>query len=233
MKRLLKKILERSGLVRASADPLKVEEFQRRSAKEVFTLIHDRNYWNSAESVSGTGSEVGHVAALIEELPELFRTFAITSMLDVPCGDLNWMKEVDLRGVRYIGGDIVEALVVANNERFKQRPELEFRVLDLLSDPLPTCDLVLVRDCLVHLSYADIHRALANIKASGARYLLTTTFPGLAANRDIVTGDWRPIDLEQSPFLLPPPVSMIDERCQEADGRYSDKAMGLWDLRAL
>jgi hypothetical protein len=216
-----------------TAKPLSTDGFRALRAKDVFTLIHERNYWSSAESVSGTGSELRHTAALIAALPGLFRAHGITSLLDLPCGDLNWMKKVDLRGVRYVGGDIVEALITADRDRFRQRPELEFRVLDLLSDPLPTCDLVMVRDCLVHLSYADIHRALANIKASGARYLLTTTFPGLAANRDIITGDWRPINLEQAPFRLPPPALMIDERCQEADGRYSDKALGLWDLRAL
>jgi hypothetical protein len=140
------------------------------------------------------------------------------------------MKEVDLRGVRYIGGDIVEALIAADRERFQQRPELEFRVLDLLSDPLPTCDLVLVRDCLVHLSFADVHRALANIKASGARYFLSTTFQRLESNRDITTGDWRPINLERAPFDLPPPLALIDEQCQEAGGRYGDKALGLWEV---
>jgi SAM-dependent methyltransferase len=233
MKRLLKKILEMAGLARSAAGPLKVEEFQQRSAKEVFTLIHDRNYWNSAESVSGTGSEVGQAAALIEELPALFKSFGITSMLDIPCGDFNWMKEVDLSGVRYIGGDIVEALVEANKERFKQRPELEFRVVDLIADPLPTCDLVMVRYCLVHLSFADIERALGNIRASGAKYLLATTFTEHPTNTDIVTGDWRPLNLQRAPLNLPAPVQVIDERCLEANGRYCDKVMALWDLRTF
>ena len=82
MKRLLKKILEMAGLARSAAGPLKVEEFQQRSAKEVFTLIHDRNYWNSAESVSGTGSEVGQAAALIEELPALFQRILQNTIRD-------------------------------------------------------------------------------------------------------------------------------------------------------
>ena len=40
---------------------------------------------------------------------------------------------------------------------------------------------------------------------SGIPYLLTTTFPGAAANEEIVTGDWRVLNLEAPPFGLPPP----------------------------
>jgi hypothetical protein len=36
-------------------------------------------------------------------------------MLDAPCGDFNWMKEVDLSAVHYTGGDIVEPLVNSNH----------------------------------------------------------------------------------------------------------------------
>lgn len=232
LKATLRKLLERVGLVRPKI-PLRVEEFQGRSATEVFTLIHDRNYWNSQESVSGTGSELGQTVALVHALPALFKEFGIKSMLDVPCGDLNWMKEVPLDGVRYIGGDIVAKLVLANKERFAARPELEFRVLDLLKDPLPTSDLVLVRDCMVHLPLADITTALERIKASGSRYLLATTFTRHGENRDIRMGDWRPVNLQAPPFNLPEPLHTIDERCEEGEGRYGDKAMALWDLRSL
>lgn len=232
MKALIKKILRRAGLVGGS-EALRLEDLKGRSNSEIFTRIHDTNYWNSAESVSGTGSEVGQTEALIAGLPDLFRELKVNSLLDIPCGDFNWMKEVPLGGIRYIGGDIVEKLVLTNRERFAARQELEFRVMDLLRDPLPACDLVLVRDCLVHLSLSDIACALERLKASGSRYLLTTTFTRHQENRDIRTGDWRPINLQAPPFNLPAPLWSIDERCLEAEGRYGDKVMALWDLRAL
>ena len=141
------------------------------------------------------------------------------------------MSHIDLRGVKYIGADIVPALVQATAERFAHRPELRFLVVDLLADKLPPSDLVMVRDCLVHLSFADIHSAFNNLKASGARYLLTTTFTQLQENRDIVTGDWRPINLQQAPFNLPTPLVVIDEKCLDANGAYRDKSLALWELR--
>lgn len=232
MKALIKKILRSTGLV-GGREALRVEDLKGRSNSEIFTRIYDTNYWNSAESVSGTGSELRQTEALIAALPDLLKDLRVTSMLDIPCGDFNWMKKVPLDGIRYIGGDIVEKLVRTNRERFADRPELEFRVMDLLKDPLPTCDLVVVRDCLVHLPLSDIVRALERLKASGSKYLLATTFTRHQESRDIRTGDWRPINLQKPPFNLPEPLRSIDERCLEAEGRYADKVMALWDLRAL
>jgi hypothetical protein len=42
--------------------------------------------------------------------------------------------------------------------------------LDLTGDPLPRVDVVLCRDCLVHLSFQNIFRAFANLRRSGSRY---------------------------------------------------------------
>ena len=106
-------------------------------------------------------------------------------------------------------------------------------MLDLTRDALPPADLLLCRDCLVHLSYADIRRALANVARSGIPYVLTTTFPGAKANEDIVTGDWRVINLEAAPFGFPPPLHLLNEGCTEAGGLFADKSLGLWRTEAL
>ena len=42
----------------------------------------------------------------------------IKRLFDAPCGDFNWMKEVHLLDVDYIGGDIVSSLVLNNKEQF-------------------------------------------------------------------------------------------------------------------
>jgi hypothetical protein len=100
--------------------------------------------------------------------------------------------------------------------------------VDVINGPLPEADVILCRDCLVHFSFANILAAFRTIKASGAEYLLTTTFPSREANKDIVDGDWRPLNLEASPFLLPPPIELIVEGCTEEGGAYADKALAVW-----
>src|SRR5687768_11754264 len=160
-----------------------------RPSEDIFRDKFARNAWRGAESVSGTGSDVEQTRVVIEELPRLLRGLGVSTLLDLPCGDFNWMRNVDLSGIRYIGGDVVPE-IVARNARFAT-DAITFRRLNLLTGPLPRADAIFCRDCLVHLSFADIERALANIVRSQSTYLVTTTFPDRSANADIPTGRWR------------------------------------------
>ena len=69
--------------------------------------------------------------------------------------------------------------------------------------PLPAADAVLCRDCLVHFSLADVWAALGNIRDSGARYLIATTFSDRTYNDDAHTGCWRTLNMEAPPFAFP------------------------------
>jgi hypothetical protein len=142
------------------------------------------------------------------------------------------MSKVRLGVEEYIGVDLLEELVAANREAFGE-PGRRFMALDLLGDALPRADLILCRDCLGHLPYADIRGIVRNLAASGSRYLLTTTFPGRASNTDIRTGDWRPLNLQLAPFAFPAPLELINERCTESAGAFADKSLGLWRLDDL
>ena len=203
------------------------------TTQDIFTRIYRKNHWNSAESVSGSGSHLEQTALLRQGIEALLVDKKITSMLDIPCGDFNWMNEVNLKGVDYIGADIVEDLIAANRSNFKDKRNVSFEVLDIIRDKLPKCDLIFCRDCLVHLSNKEIHQALSNIKSSGSRFLLTTTFVDRTMNMDTITGHWRTLNLELKPFHLPPPLHLIDEGCTQNKGKFKDKAMGLWEISSL
>ena len=94
----------------------------------------------------------------------------------------------------------------------------------------PQVDLIFCRDCLVHLSYANVHKALDNFRASGSRYLLMTHFTGLAENHDIADGDWHALNFTLARFSLPAPIRLIVEICIDGDGAYKDNSLGLWKL---
>ena len=137
------------------------------------------------------------------------------------------MEHVDLNGVEYIGGDIVPSIVEQNN-RLHGTDTRRFVNLDLTRDRLPDADVLLCRDCLVHLSYANIRAVLANLARSNVGYLLTTSFPGRNDNYDVADGDWRALDLQAPPFSFPEPVLTIVEECDEEDGDYADKSLVAW-----
>jgi hypothetical protein len=225
-----KALLSRVPWYRAIAD----ERLRRRSPEAIFRDIVAHDKWRGSESISGPGSSLTAASTVIGELPTVMRELRIASMLDLPCGDFHWMRHVDLSGIDYHGADILDELVEANTSAFAT-PSVRFSRLDILADELPTVDLVLCRDCLVHFSDTDVRTALLRVCDSGSTYLLTTTFTARSSNADIVTGRWRPLNLEIAPFGLPAPISVIAEGSTATDRAFSDKSLGLWlvdDIRA-
>jgi SAM-dependent methyltransferase len=209
-----------------------------------FARAYETNLWDDAESRSGVGSSLAATARLRVELPILLRRLGVRRLLDVPCGDFHWMAHVDLAGAgvtTYVGADVVPALVAANRARYEDPravPGRTFVQADLTTGPLPLvngapADAVLCRDCLVHLSLANVARAVGVVRASGAASRIATTFPGRGANADVADGDWRPLDLEAAPLGFPPPVAVLVEGCDEAGGAYADKALAAWRIADL
>lgn len=199
----------------------------------IFTDIFEKRGWGwFAQSVSGRGSDRDQTKVITKELPRLCREFNVTSILDIPCGDFYWMQCVDLSGIDYTGADIVAELVRRNRERY-EREHVCFRKIDLITGELPKRDLILCRDCLVHLSFKDIFASLRNIACCESKYLLTTTFTSRMDNQDIMTGEWRPLNFEIPPFSLPRPIRIIKEGLADRNGMYSDKSLGLWEIEGM
>lgn len=213
-------------LVRRVREVLAADRAESREREEVFTRIFRENAWGGDESRSGPGSSRVETAGLEATLPTLLCELNAKSLLDIPCGDFVWMANVDLEGIDYVGADIVPELIEAN--RSWERPGRRFVKADLTRDRLPRCDVVVVRDCLVHLSLRDVDRALVNLVRSGSRYLLTTSFAANRENRDIATGSWRPLNFELPPFLFAPPLRRLAESPRETE--FRDKSLALWRL---
>jgi len=205
-----------------------LSKMNKNNVEKIFTDIYNDNLWMSGESKSGSGSELKNTEVLRSELPFLFKKYNITSILDIPCGDMNWMSKVDMAGITYIGGDIVQQLINDNIAKFG----LDFRHLDIINSTLPKVDLVFVRDCLGHLSTENIKKALINIKRSGSKYLLTTCFTKYTSNTDIKDGGWKCINLMVEPFKMRP-IYLINEDCREGYPHFQDKSMVLFNIEEI
>lgn len=183
------------------------------NSNDKFTEIYTKNLWRSKDSVSGNGSTKRSTKNLRLKLPELLIKYSIKSVLDAPCGDFVWMEEVlqKFPNIKYFGGDIVDELIKANKSKHS-RDNVSFIQLDITKDKLPKADLMIVRDCLFHLSYLDISRFLANFKKSDIGYLLTTSHYGEnITNKDIITGSFRLIDISKPPFNFKNPIECFDD----------------------
>ncbi|MPN00349.1 hypothetical protein SDC9_147543 [bioreactor metagenome] len=151
-------------------------------------------------------------------------------MLDIPCGDFNWMRLVlaneNAKKIKYIGGDVVKQMIDFNNDKYSS-DNISFEVLDLTNSNLPTTDVIFCKDCLQHLSYEKVWEAINNITKSGAKYLLVTTYPKTLRNWDILDGDYRPLNLRKPPFSFTEPILSFKEKYSKDE---SDKTMILYDL---
>lgn len=213
---------------------LKVGKFKEKSTKDVFTDIYiNSSFWGSSESVSGTGSNYANTKSLIDDLNKLLVDLEITSVLDIPCGDFNWMHHVDYKNIKYIGADIVDELIKTNLEKYKDKGNYDFVVLNLIEDELPKSDLIIVRDCFVHLSFQNIYQAIKNIKTSGSKYLITTSFPEHPLNLDIITGGWRTLNFQEKPFNFPKPILTVNENYKGSNGEYKDKSMIVYNISEI
>ncbi len=175
---------------------------KREPLAERFKEIYEKNFWGSNESGSGEGSEVEYTEGLRNWLIETLPRHNIKKIVDAGCGDFNWMRLVVPKlNIEYRGFDIVESVIEKNSTTYAT-DKIHFEVIDICRGRLPSCDLLLVRDCLFHFANKEINKFLINISNVNYKYLLTTTHivdPNFL-NKDIVTGDFRLIDLFKKPF---------------------------------
>ena len=201
----LKELITRSWLFVVKGRLVRKEIFESKSSAETFRKIYLNNYWGSAESISGTGSESIQTSLIKKNLPLLLKKYNCKIILDAPCGDYQWMsKIINNLDISYIGGDIVPELIGKNIDKFSS-DRIKFLVLDICNDKLPEADILNCRDCLFHLSEEEINKFFVNFLNSGIPLLLTTSHlqgekPFI--NRDIMSGDFRRIDLFKSPYSL-------------------------------
>ena len=171
--------------------------------KEVFTDIYKNRKWDSGQltddSVSGPGSNIARTQNLRADLPKLFNDFGITRVFDAGCGDLNWMSRVlkECPDIEYTGGDVVDALIEENKVKY---PEYNFVTTDIVNDALPSAELIICRECLFHLSDADIKTFFDNFLKSDIAAILMTSDLVDEANRDIETGDFRWVNFFNTPW---------------------------------
>ena len=194
---------------------------------ERFRAIYQLQAWvhhKGQTSSSGRGSEVAATGCLIAALPQLLLSLKANSVLDVGCGDWNWMRQIEWP-CPYVGVDIVPELIEAN--RVYERDGVEFRTVDAIAGPLPEADVAICREVLFHLSFSDAMAVLRNICCSAQR-LIATTDERIWFNSNIKTGDFRLLNLLKSPFNFPPPHQSV------ADGAVSrGRRLGIWSIADL
>jgi hypothetical protein len=123
----------------------------------------------------------------------------IQSIIDIPCGDFNYFKLINLDNINYKGFDISENAILLCKKY--ENENISFGVLDATCQKLPYADLIICKDLFIHLSFKDIFSILENIK-NNCRYFGVSRYDnGIEKNIDKESGlSARPIDISQPPF---------------------------------
>jgi len=200
-------------------------KLKRLSLGERFDLIYRSGHWfSNGESKSGSGSTLEATASIRRQLPALFDELGANSILDVGCGDFNWMSQVE-HSCKYHGVDVAPSLIQANNKEFGSE-RISFTVLDAVEGPIPQgFDLVMCREVLFHLSNDDSRKLVRNILDSGPRFLMVTTDQRVTDNLDIESGEFRSVNMQIAPFDFPKPLRYIEDSCIS-----QSRAMGVWKI---
>ena len=168
---------------------------------------------------NGSGSDPANVAKLLAGLPGLLEKYGIRRVVDLGCGDVEWIAPLARTLDEYTGADVVAAPIAANAAKY---PELKFLLINGPDDELPKADLVIIRDCLAHLPCHIVSEVLAQARRC-APLVLATSFTKSRANLDCKAGAFRPLNLQARPFDLPHPLETIEDT--------GHKSMCLWRMR--
>ncbi|NGX27579.1 MAG: hypothetical protein K940chlam6_01517, partial [Chlamydiae bacterium] len=168
--------------------------------EEAFTKIYETKHWGAnekGEGFSGPGSTVRSAAPYMKFVQDFIKKHNIRTIVDVGCGDWTFSQYMDWNDAQYTGYDIVKSVIEKNTEKFAGS-KVTFIHGDATKLDLPAADLLICKDVLQHLPNAEI---LAFLKqASKFKHCLITNDIHDINNGDIPHGNWRYIDLSQTPF---------------------------------
>jgi len=202
---------------------------RERDMTGIFSQIYANGAWvmrENQDSLSGVGSTQVATRELSTQLSDFLREVGCRRLVDIGCGDFNWMRSVE-GDFDYVGIDVVPK-VIEENAAHHGNGRRRFLCADATRQLSVTGDVALCREVLFHLSFKDGLSLLRNVRSASFRYVLFTTDNAVWFNSDIRSGDFRRINLRRSPYGLPAPLREL------ADDKVSKgRVLGVWPGTAL
>ncbi len=197
---------------------------RERDMAGIFSQIYAHGAWvmrENQDSLSGVGSTGVATRELSTQLADFLREVGCRRLVDIGCGDFNWMHTV-AGDFDYLGMDVVPQVIEQNAARYGNERR-RFVCGDAVAGPIETGDVAICREVLFHLSFRDGAKLLRNVRAAGFKYILCTTDNAMWFNSDIRSGDFRRINLRKSPYSMPTPSREL------ADDKVSKgRALAIW-----
>ena len=222
------------------------KKFLNMNKDEIFKEIYLNKLWTPKaiklehKFYSGVGSYFSEfVDKYIEEINQFILSLPKKpNVVDLGCGDFVIGSKIRRLCNNYIAIDIFDQLIDYNKKKYKEL-NVDFRVLDITSDELPSADVCFVRQVLQHLSNQSILQFLEAIKNKYKYLIITEHLPSsnfFKANLDKPTGpDTRLFDksgviLTKPPFNLKviKDIDICETRSDSIEGVVKTKLLQLF-----
>lgn len=180
---------------------------------DIFDKIYENSYWGKG---SGGGSSPEATQPYKVFLEDFIRQYNVKSIVDLGCGDWQFSQFLDFGSATYVGIDASKN-VIKNNQQSFSRSGVSFDNLPEDYKELPSADLLICKDVLMHLSTEGV-RDILSILPTFKYALITNDIPCVSAfgeillklrhpffpvnNKEIKTGDYRTLDPTQRPYNL-------------------------------
>ena len=213
-KTLLKSIIPASvlNLKRARAARRVNEPFAGLSTRQIFSEIYRQRYWGKEGPDGFSSGDGSHAAPIVVPYVEAVAAFLASlgkpSVVDLGCGDFNVGRQLRPNAGTYIACDIVPDLIERNKARFADL-DVDFRCIDIVTEPLPSGRVMMVRQVLQHLGNAEVAAVVAKLQAFDYA-IVTEHVPsvGFVPNVDKPTGPGTRTALGSGLDLTMPPFSL-------------------------
>jgi len=162
---------------------------------------------HAEESLCGGGSWKKNAIDAKEFIQEKIDLYDYETILDLGCGDWNWMNEIDFRGAQYLGVDCDAEMIYDNLVNYGKNG-ISFKVSDIFSMDLPEADLVICRDVLFHVRLELGCSLVEKLLNRSRLHFISTSFNQQKENQDprpyTKIKDWGfyRINLMKDPFYL-------------------------------
>ena len=183
---------------------------------DVFDQIYNENVWGDGKG-SGIGSDPDAVRPYTAFLQQFLEDNHIKSIVDLGCGDWQFSKELNLKGIHYHGIDVAKSVIESNQKTYSS-PTVKFSVLGSYEE-LPQADLLICKDMLMHLDRKEVQAIIRDAFPKFTNVLITSDVHPYSKvgefflkargkwegmfNEDILTGEMTPFDIRMSPYNLP------------------------------
>ena len=220
IKQIIKALIPEAVLAKIQSlqSKYRLTKYQNLTPQEIFSDIYNKGLWGKSSDptqrfYSGSGSHDSSITAIyVDSVHNFLRSLPNRpNVVDLGCGDFSVGSQIRPLCDKYTACDIVPSLIAFNKQKY-QSMDVDFRVVDLISDELPVADVAFIRQVLQHLSNHQIEQVIPKLARSFKFLILTEHLPAepeFAHNLDKPAGPDIRLGIHSGVVVTSPPFNLL------------------------